>query len=194
MGFLTGLLTPQAHYGCQGQRVLLREPRMEDFSEWKALREQSRIFLEPWEPVWRDDELLGSAFRRRLQHYARLVEDDQAYPFFLFDSEHSHLLGGVTVSNVRRGVAQMATLGYWIGEPYARQGYMTDALRAVIDYSASELDLHRLEAACLPANTASARLLQRTGFEREGFAKNYLKIAGCWEDHILWGRSLVTVG
>lgn len=194
MGFLSGLLTPPISYGCSGKNVSLREPRMEDFVAWKTLRQNSRSFLEPWEPKWNDDDFLTSAFRRRLQHYARLAEDDMAYPFFIFDVSGATLLGGITLSNVRRGVSQMATLGYWIGAAHANQGHMSGALEAVVGFARGELELHRLEAACLPANTASIRLLQSAGFEREGFAKKYLMIAGQWEDHILWGRNTVAVG
>jgi [ribosomal protein S5]-alanine N-acetyltransferase len=191
MGFLAGLLTRQPSYTCSGARVFLREPRMEDFSAWCALRQESRSFLEPWEPTWKDDEFLASSFRRRLQHYARLAEDDTAYAFFIFDSAQTHLIGSITLSNVRRGVAQMATLGYWVGEKFARQGHMTDALQSVIQFAGDQLDLHRLEAGCLPTNTASIRLLTKTGFTREGYAKDYLMIAGQWQDHVLWGRTTV---
>jgi [ribosomal protein S5]-alanine N-acetyltransferase len=191
LGFLTGLLTRQPNYNCKGKQVTLREPRMEDFAAWRELRQSSRSFLEPWEPTWKDDELLASSYRKRMQHYARLAEDDAAYAFFIFDDAQKQLLGSITLSNVRRGVALMATLGYWIGAQHARQGHMTDAINTLVQFSADALDLHRLEAACLPANTASMRLLERTGFTREGFAKNYLKIAGKWEDHVLWGRTTV---
>ncbi len=161
---------------------------MEDFEQWRDLRRDSRSFLEPWEPLWQDDELLLSSFRRRVAHYAKLVHDDAAYPFFIFTRDGKTLQGAVTVSHVRRGVAQMATLGYWTGAEFGNSGVMTDALGALIGFARDGLDLNRLEAACLPANRPSIRLLQKTGFEQEGFAKNYLKINGRWEDHILWGR------
>lgn len=190
MGLLQGLLTQKPDYACRGDKTFLRAPRMEDFEQWRELRRASRGFLEPWEPVWQDDEFLISSFRRRINHYAKLVSDDQAYPFFIFSPDERTLLGAVTVSNLRRGVAQMATLGYWTGAAFANTGVMSDALQAVVTFAHRELDLNRLEAACLPGNEPSIRLLQRTGFEREGFAKSYLKINGRWEDHILWGRQL----
>jgi [ribosomal protein S5]-alanine N-acetyltransferase len=186
MRLLQNLLAPKPNYECRGLRTLLRSPSVEDFSQWRDLRHSSRAFLEPWEPLWRDDELLLSSFRKRVAHYAKLSHDDQAYPFFIW-SEDGKLLGAITISNLRRGVAQMATLGYWIGAPFAKQGFMSDALATVIMFSRNELDLHRLEAACLPNNTASVQLLQKAGFTREGFAASYLKINGQWEDHILWG-------
>lgn len=189
MRLLQNLLAPKPSYECYGQRTHLRAPVVEDFGQWRDLRQNSRHFLEPWEPTWRDDELMLSSFRKRVAHYSKLSHDDQAYPFFIWDHE-GILLGAITISNLRRGVAQMATLGYWIGAPFANQGLMTDALAAAINFSRDELELHRLEAACLPTNTASLKLLQRSGFAREGYAAAYLKINGRWEDHVLWGLRL----
>jgi [ribosomal protein S5]-alanine N-acetyltransferase len=190
MGLLQNLLTQKTAYTLNGQRTLLRSPHIDDFEQWRNLRRESRDFLEPWEPVWQDDEFLQSSFRKRITHYSKLAHDDVAYPLFVFSADGETLLGAVTISNLRRGVAQMATLGYWVGATHARQGVMTDALAATIVFARTELQLHRLEAACLPANTASIRLLQRAGFAQEGAAHSYLKINGHWEDHILWGLLL----
>jgi [ribosomal protein S5]-alanine N-acetyltransferase len=187
---LSGLLGPRPDYACQGQVTRLHMPRVDDFAQWRDLRLSSRRFLEPWEPTWADDELLLSSFRRRISHYNKLAADDLAYPFFITLQKDGALAGGITVSNLRRGVAQMATLGYWVGEAHAGKGVMTDALQAIIVFARDELELHRLEAACLPSNTPSMRLLQKAGFTREGFAKSYLKINGNWEDHVLWGLNL----
>jgi [ribosomal protein S5]-alanine N-acetyltransferase len=188
MGFLSGLMTQKPDHECRGIKTYLRAPLLEDFEQWRDLRRASRGFLEPWEPTWKDDELLLSAFRRRIGQYARLAHEDKAYPFFIFDAAGLELMGAITVSNVRRGVADMATLGYWTGEKFSRHGVMTDALHAVASFSNAGLELHRLEAACLPGNAASIALLQRVGFDQEGFAKSYIKINGHWEDHILWGK------
>jgi [ribosomal protein S5]-alanine N-acetyltransferase len=192
MGLLQGLLTHKPAYECRGDHTWLRAPAMEDFEQWRALRLMGREFLQPWEPAWADDEFLPSSFRRRMSHYARLSSDDQAYPFFIFSADGETLKGAITLSNLRRGVAQMATLGYWTGAAYANSGVMTDALSAIIGFSARELALHRLEAACLPSNLPSIKLLARCGFEREGFARGYLRINGKWEDHVMWGRGLAT--
>jgi [ribosomal protein S5]-alanine N-acetyltransferase len=96
------------------------------------------------------------------------------------------LTGGIGLSNVRRGVAETASLGYWIGEPYARQRYMSAALPLVLDFAFDRLRLHRVEAACLPTNVPSRALLLRTGFQQEGYARNYLLIDGKWQDHLLF--------
>jgi [ribosomal protein S5]-alanine N-acetyltransferase len=190
MGLLQELLSHKPSYECRGAQVYLRAPAMEDFEQWRSLRLAGRDFLQPWEPSWSDDEFLLSSFRRRLSHYAKLASDDQAYPFFIFSGDGETLKGAITLSNVRRGVAQMATLGYWTGENYANSGVMTDAMLAIVAFASEDLDLHRLEASCLPTNLPSIRLLTRAGFDREGFARAYLKINGRWEDHIMWGHRL----
>jgi ribosomal-protein-alanine N-acetyltransferase len=172
----------------QGEGVTLRAPQMADFAAWSALRQSSRDFLTPWEPTWPADDLTRPSFRRRLKRYAEDLRADQGYPFLLFREEQKVLLGGLTLSNIRRGVAQAASLGYWIGAPFVRRGYMTAAVRALIPFTFEVLKLHRLEAACIPSNTGSIRLLERTGFQREGLARKYLCINGMWQDHLLYAR------
>ena len=87
---------------------------------------------------------------------------------------------------MRRGVTQCCTLGYWIGARFARQGYMTSAVKALIPFIFKTLGLHRIEAACLTDNGASQRLLVRNGFRQEGLARHYLLINGAWADHLLF--------
>ncbi|MDK2747051.1 MAG: GNAT family N-acetyltransferase [Brevundimonas sp.] len=171
----------------RGDGVLLRPPRASDYAAWSALRDGSRDYLQPWEPAWPDDDLSKGAFRRRLSIYAREMELGNAWPFFVFVDGGKTLAGAVTLSNVRRGVAETGTLGYWIGQPYAGRGYATAAMRAVVAYAFDRLKLHRLEAACLPTNQASRRVLEKSGFRNEGLARAYLKINGEWADHLLFG-------
>ena len=171
-----------------GEGVMLRTPQVTDHTEWAALREQSREFLTPWEPIWPADDLSRSAFRRRIRRYTEDLRSDQSYAFLIFRSTDGRLVGGLTLANVRRGVAQAGSLGYWMGLPYVRHGYMTAAVRAIIPFAFSTLRLHRLEAACIPTNTASIRLLENTGFIREGYAREYLCINGIWQHHLLYGR------
>jgi ribosomal-protein-alanine N-acetyltransferase len=171
-----------------GRTVTLRFPEMDDFEDWAELRSASRKFLEPWEPLWDESAFSRASFRNRIRRYRSLAEDDSAYPYFIFATSTNKLVGGLTLSNVRRGVAQMASLGYWIGQPYARQGYMTDAIQALLPHTFQNLGLHRVEAACLPHNEASLRLLKTCGFTQEGLARSYLKIAGRWEDHVLFAK------
>jgi ribosomal-protein-alanine N-acetyltransferase len=168
--------------------ALIRVPDMGDFEQWAALRAESRDFLTPWEPIWPANDLTRTAFRSRIRQYWRDIDEDAAYPYFIFDASGDVLVGALTLSNVRRGVAQTATLGYWTGAPFARQGYMTSAVRLMLDFAFRHLGLHRVEAACLPHNTASIGLLRKCGFAHEGLARGYLKIAGEWRDHLLFAR------
>jgi [ribosomal protein S5]-alanine N-acetyltransferase len=172
----------------EGAGVFLRAPQSGDYAEWAALRETSRAFLTPWEPTWPADDLTRSAIRRRQRRYAEDQRNDQAYAYFLFRSGDQVLVGGLTLANLRRGVAQAGSLGYWIGAPYARRGYMSAAVTALVPYAFSTLRLHRVEAACIPTNAASISLLEKTGFEREGYAREYLCINGQWQDHLLYAR------
>jgi len=170
-----------------GDGVYLRAPVSGDHAEWAALREASRVFLTPWEPIWPADDLSRNAFRRRLKRYAEDQRSDLSYAFLIFRADTNILIGGITLANIRRGVAQAGSIGYWIGQPFARHGYMTAAVRALVPFCFDSLRLHRLEAACIPGNQASVRLLEKTGFTREGYAREYLCINGVWQDHLLYG-------
>lgn len=180
-------IAPETGLRIEGDGVRLRPPRAMDYEAWRDLREASRDFLQPWEPTWPKDDLTRAAYRRRLAAYARDREAGVAYPFFVYRQDTDALTGGITLSNVRRGVAQMGTVGYWCGQPFARKGYTLAAVKALAGFSFRTLALHRLEAACLPHNAASRRLLGKAGFTEEGYARAYLKINGVWRDHVLFG-------
>lgn len=171
----------------RGHGLLLRAPQMSDFPQWAQLRDGSRSFLTPWEPIWPSDDLTRSGFRRRLRRYEEDMAGDKAYPFLVFRERDGALLGGVTLANVRRGIVQAGTIGYWIGEPHAGQGHMTAALRVLLPSLFGELNLHRVDAACIPSNTASVHVLEKCGFALEGKARRYLCINGVWQDHYLFG-------
>ncbi len=171
----------------KGQGVILRMPRGSDYEAWAELRHASQAYLQPWEPLWPDDDLTRGAYRRRMSVYQREMEAGNAWPFFVFAERDRQLLGAITLSNVRRGVAEMATLGYWIGQRHAGRGFGTAAVRAAVDYAFDGLRLHRVEAACVPHNHASRRALEKAGFALEGRANAYLKINGDWADHLLFG-------
>lgn len=169
-----------------GEGLVLRSPQASDYVSWAELREASRGHLQPWEPAWPDDALTRTAFRRRLAIYERERALGNAWPFFILD-HRDRLVGGITLSNVRRGVAETGSVGYWIGLPHAGQGLATAAVRALASHAFGSLRLHRLEAACVPHNHASRRVLEKSGFRLEGRARAYLKINGVWADHLLFG-------
>jgi ribosomal-protein-alanine N-acetyltransferase len=169
-----------------GEGLYLRPAKSGDFEQWRMLRSASRSFLTPWEPSWPLDDLTRPAFQRRLARQDHERAEDQSYGYLIFRTNDDALLGGMTLGNVRRGVAQCATLGYWMGEKHAGQGFMTKAVRAMLRHAFLEMHLHRVEAACAPGNDRSRRLLENLGFEREGFARSYLLIDGAWQDHLLF--------
>jgi ribosomal-protein-alanine N-acetyltransferase len=181
--FRLGSTSDSAHF-IRGEGIYLRPPEMRDFEAWAGLRERSRPFLTPWEPTWAGDDLTRASFRRRLRRNAQEIENDEAYPFLIFCNDDI-VLGGLTLGQIKRGVAQATTLGYWMGEPYAGKGFMSAAVRAAIQFAFTALRLHRIEAACLPHNSVSIGLLERVGFQREGYARAYLRINGLWQDHLL---------
>ena len=169
-----------------GERVMLRMPVSSDYPEWAKLRHESRAFLEPWEPTWAPDELEKSAWRFRLRRYREDFSRGTTIAFFIFDAKSGALLGGVTLGNIRHGVSKSGHIGYWIGEKYAGQGYMGDALRLLARHAFENMRLHRIEAACIPGNRRSIRVLEKAGFTREGLLRSYLKINGDWQDHYLY--------
>lgn len=177
---------PDPPPGLASERLVLRPPRLADYQAWASLRAESRSFLTPWEPLWPPDDLTRNAFRRRLRRYQREAGDDLGHTYFLFLRENTTLVGGLTLANLRRGVTQTCSLGYWMGARFAGRGFMTEAVRCIASYVFDEMHLHRIEAACLPSNAASQRVLERCGFEREGQARHYLKINGHWADHLLY--------
>jgi [ribosomal protein S5]-alanine N-acetyltransferase len=167
---------------------LLRLSHYSDFNQWHKLRAESRRFLEPWEPTWRHDELTEGAYRARVIRGKQEYNSGQAVPLFIFLKEDMRLLGGLTIGYIRRGAAQSCMVGYWMGERHSGNGHMFAALGLVIPYIFSGLELHRIEAACIPDNERSMRLLEKAGFQREGYLRGYLKINGQWRDHVMFSR------
>jgi ribosomal-protein-alanine N-acetyltransferase len=186
MRLFRSLSTNASSVRLEGEQTLVRAPVERDWRDYAELRAASRAFLEPWEPTWPTDALSRDAFYRRLNRYAGDWRDDSGYSMFLFDRKSSALVGGISLSNVRRGVAQCGTLGYWMGEAYAGQGYMREGLSLLLEFCFGELGLHRVEAACLPHNEPSRKLLLGRGFSEDGYARKYLKIRGTWQDHLLF--------
>lgn len=166
----------------------LRFPERGDYTAWRALRMESRAFLQPWEPTWSADELSRSAYLARISRYEREFVEGHAVPLFYFLKDDDALIGGLTIGYIRRGAAQSCMLGYWMGERAAGRGHMSRALDAAIPHIFNRLKLHRIEAACIPDNERSIRLLEKARFHREGYLRGYLKINGVWRDHLLFSR------
>lgn len=170
------------------ERMTLRLPHHADYRAWAGLREDSVAFLAPWEPVWSADHLTRKAFTNRVYWAQRALAQGTALPVVLIRRADQQLLGAITLDNIRRGPVQAGTLGYWIGAPFARHGYMREAILAMVHHAFTTLDLSRIEAACLPENAASRGVLEKTGFKYEGVAQSYLQIAGRWRNHVLYAN------
>lgn len=168
--------------------VSLRLPAVSDYAVWVNERSGSRAFLKPWEPAWSTDDLTRSAFKRRVRRVQREAAEQTGFAFLIFRQDNEVLLGGITLSNIRRGVAQSCSLGYWMSVQHAGKGYMRRAVDLVLEFAFGELRLHRVEAACIPGNDRSLGLLEKAGFVREGYARRYLLIDGRWQDHVLLSR------
>ncbi len=149
-----------------------------------ALRNISRDFLIPWEPKWGNGMAAKTSFKRRLTQAQLSWIKGNGYGFFIFNSTNNQLLGGITMANVRYGVVKSASIGYWIGAPYARQGYMAEAISMTLEFAFIKLNLHRIEAGCIIDNQPSRKLLLKSGFYEEGIAREYLCINGKWQDHM----------
>ena len=170
------------------ERLTLRLPMHSDFRAWSALRRDSEAFLKPWEPTWASDHLSRKAFTNRVYWAQRSVANGTALPLFIFRRADEALVGAITLDHIKRGPAQSGITGYWMGEPFARQGYMREAIEAVVHHAFTALDLSRIEAGCLPENTPSRRLLEQCGYKYEGVAQSYLQINGRWRNHVLYAN------
>jgi ribosomal-protein-alanine N-acetyltransferase len=180
------LLRPRRKLRIETERLTLRQPEMGDFPDWTDLRSSSMDFLSPWEPAWASDHLSRKGFSNRVYWAQRALASGSAVPLFLIRRADRTLLGAITLDHIRRGPAQSGTLGYWVGQPHARQGYMREAIAGVVHHAFDRLDLSRIEAACLPENHASRGVLEKCGFKYEGVAQSYLQINGRWRTHVLY--------
>ncbi|MFW8594996.1 GNAT family N-acetyltransferase [Cribrihabitans neustonicus] len=180
------MLLSRPKVAIETERLTLRPPVHGDFHAWAGLRLNSQAYLTPWEPGWAADHLSRKSFTNRVYWARRSVTSGTALPLFLIRREDQVLVGAITLDNIRRGPAQAGTLGYWTGQPYARHGYMREAIGAVVHHAFTKLDLSRIEAACLPENSASRGLLEKSGFKYEGVAQSYLQINGRWRTHVLY--------
>ena len=188
MAFLRGSNNKDQGTVLYGEHLSLRAPKLADYEQWAALRIVSSSFLRPYEPSCSPSELSKRSFRKRIDFYKRGLREGSAYSYFLKRASDERLIGGLTLSNVRYGVISSASLGYWIGAPFARKGHMSEASRLACAFAFDVLQLHRLEAACLPQNLPSIALLHKNGFAQEGVARKYLRINGVWQDHLLFAQ------
>ncbi|MBT5640957.1 MAG: GNAT family N-acetyltransferase [Rhodobiaceae bacterium] len=186
MDFFRSLISVYLKSIIRNNDLYIRAPRLSDYNKWYLIRSESKDFLQPWEPLWSANHLSKSYYKRLLKSYHAGIRDEVTYPFFIFNV-NNELIGAIILTNVKRGVSQSGSVGYWIGKKYSNRGYMTAAMDLFLSFVCNTLKLHRIEASCIPNNIASIALLEKVGFIGEGMAFKYLKINGIWQDHLLYG-------
>ena len=170
------------------ERLRLRLPEPGDHAQWSRLRQESQAFLEPWEPAWSADHLTRESFQSRVEWAENAAAQKTGLSFLLVRRDDDEIVGGITLDQIRFGPAQAGNLGYWMGRPHIRQGYMREAILKLVHHAFVEVGLSRIEAACVPDNAPSRRLLENTGFKYEGVAQSYLEVAGRWRTHVLYAN------
>jgi ribosomal-protein-alanine N-acetyltransferase len=178
--------------GLGGPRVLLRPLKGNDFDAWHEVRTRSRDWLEPWEPLPEpgapDPVTDHEAFRARCGAWERQRHFDSAYGFGMFLLDGT-FIGEVSLGSVQRGPFQSAFVGYWVDSAYAGQGLMPEAVAVIMRHGYEDLGLHRIEAAIVPRNIASRRVVEKIGMREEGLAERFLQIRGVWEDHVRYAMT-----
>ena len=151
-----------------------------------SLRARNREFLQPLEP-WRPDGFLTlSAQRGDIEWAIRQRQAGLSFPFGIFEHETGALVGRLTLANVVRAAWQNCTVGYFVDESTNGRGYATEAVHLASGFAFEEASLHRVQAAVMPRNAPSIRVVEKNGFRFEGLAKRYLQINNVWEDHNIY--------
>ena len=168
--------------------LILRVRSEQDAGALAAAYQRNRGHLAPWDPTRTEDFFTEAGQLAQTRELLALREVDAALPLVIADGDQ--IAGGVTLSQLVRGAFQSASVGYWLDRDHVGRGLASAALNALVDVARDDYGLHRIQAATLLANHASQSVLTRAGFERIGVAPNYLKIAGRWQDHVLFQRIL----
>ncbi|MBS0191585.1 MAG: GNAT family protein [Phycisphaerales bacterium] len=164
-----------------GKLVHLRRPVLSDRDEWVKLREASLEHLLRWEPR---QQVKSEA--ERWKSFFGTSDTEERKRFLICRNEDSRLVGYVGLNGIRHGALLGCDLGYWIGQPFVRRGYMTEALLLAIGHAFGSLGLHRVEANIQPHNAASIAVVKKAGLRFEGTALRFLRIDGRWCDHQRW--------
>lgn len=171
------------------ERLVLRPPRPNDVPEVRRALRKNADHLRPWSVATApgEDPASLTAVSQTLLRYRRDWKRGAAYVLMITPKgEDARIIGRIALGGVLRGAFQNAYLGYWIDFEYQSRGLMTEAVRAVTSFAFHDVGLHRVQAAVMPRNAGSQRVLNKAGYRPEGFAERYLSIAGTWEDHYLF--------
>jgi [ribosomal protein S5]-alanine N-acetyltransferase len=169
----------------QTPRIGIRSPEPRDAVRLLAFRTQNRAHLMPWEPSRNESHYTLEGCRESIVDANEKASQDRGYSLMVFDAGSAEIIATFNFANIVRGAFQASHLGYSVAAHWQGRGVMHEALDAGLVWAFDALGLHRVMANYMPRNERSARLLERLGFEREGYASRYLQIAGQWEDHIL---------
>jgi [ribosomal protein S5]-alanine N-acetyltransferase len=171
----------------RGDRILLRYLTPDDAQALLAFMKENRGFLEQWEPARERGFFTLDAQLADIEAAADDAAADRRHAFAIFlDSE---LVGRIALSQIFRGIFQNAYLGYSVAQRWNGRGLATEAVRVAVDFAFGDLGLHRVQAAVMPRNIGSIRVLEKNGFREEGYAVGYLCINGVWEDHRIFART-----
>lgn len=170
--------------------IYLRRLEMSDAAALLDLRLRNRAFFQPFEPSRKDSHFTLEAQEKDISSGLLSAQNDQSYIFGIFLHETNNLIGRIALTGVARGPYQNAYMGYYIDQAHHGKGYATLAVKQCVRHAFQVLGLHRVQAAVMPWNKPSLRVLEKAGFRREGLAERYLKINGVWEDHVLFARTV----
>ncbi|MEV2356285.1 GNAT family protein, partial [Paenibacillus larvae] len=167
-----------------GKSVMLQLLQPRYTKAYHQFRNENRPFFTPFEGLKDDASFTLASHQAAVQQSVEEADLDKAYGFGIFLRASGTLIGTIRLSMISRGVFQNAYLGYSMAEKYNGHGFMTEAVNLCLNVAFGALKLHRVQANVMPRNLASQRVLEKNGFTREGYSRNYLKINGKWEDHI----------
>ncbi|MFO0734257.1 MAG: GNAT family protein [Labilithrix sp.] len=174
------------------ERLILRPPRPQDVAEIRRVLRYNLAHLKPWNPAPRpgEDPTSITEVSNTVLRQRREWKSGRTFAFMIAHKDDpSRFIGKIALSGVMRGAMHGAYLGYWMDVDHQRSGLCTEGIAAVMDFAFGPAELHRLQAAIMPRNAASLRVIEKLEFRREGYAERYLQIAGRWEDHILFAKT-----
>jgi ribosomal-protein-alanine N-acetyltransferase len=169
-----------------GERVAIRAFALADVEELCGLRTRNRDFLAPWEPLRTPTFHTLAGQRAEIERDRHEWVADRTYAFAIVDGDSDAMLGRIALANIVRGAWENATMGYFVDQASGRRGLATEAVGLALRFAFGPCRLHRVQAAVMPHNAASKRVLEKNGFRHEGFSPRYLRLAGSWRDHDLF--------
>lgn len=167
------------------QRCRLRLATLEDAKSIVDFYHRNKEHLSKWDPKIPDGFYTQKYWEQRINSFNEEFLNKESLRLYIFLPGSDELIGNINFTTFERGPFQNCRVGYKIDHEYEGKGLMSESLRAACDYIFRELNFHRIEANYIPSNKKSGKLLKRLGFEENGVAKNYLRIAGGWQDHNL---------